>query len=159
MTAAVKPFAVQPGEGRSLATPTGSSVTIKVDSGTSAGTLTVLEFVTEPKDGPPLHVHRNDDELWWVLEGEYRFRAGDAEFDLPQGGMAFGPRGTPHCFRNLGDTTGRLLVITTPAGLERYFEGFAGLLPGPVDPDAFAEVGRANGIEIVGPPLALPDRS
>ena len=50
------------------------------------------------------------------------------------GGMAFGPRGTPHCFQNIGDASGRLLVITTPSGLERFFEQSAELLPGPLDP-------------------------
>ena len=55
------------------------------------------------------------------------------------------------------DAPGRLLVITTPSGLERFFEQFAELLPGPVDPEEFAAVGRANWIEFVGPPVAVSD--
>jgi hypothetical protein len=55
--------------------------------------------------------------------------------------MAFGPRGTPHCFQNIGDNPGRLLVITTPSGLERFFEQFAALLPGPVSPGDFGRRG------------------
>jgi mannose-6-phosphate isomerase-like protein (cupin superfamily) len=46
------------------------------------------------------------------------------------GGMVFGPRGRPHTFQNIGETAGRLLVITRPSGLERIFEEFAAL-PGP----------------------------
>jgi hypothetical protein len=70
---------------------------------------------------------------------------------------SFGPRGTPHCFQNVGDTPGRLLVISTPSGLERFFEQFAELLPGQVDRDGLADVGHANWIEFVGPPLAVSD--
>jgi len=73
------------------------------------------------------------------------------------GGMAFGPRGTPHCFQNIGDASGRLLVITTPSGLERFFEQFAELMPGPVDPEKLAAVGRANWVEFVGPPVGASD--
>jgi hypothetical protein len=73
------------------------------------------------------------------------------------GGMAFGPRGVPHAFQNVGDTPGRLLVITTPSGLERFFEEFAALLPGPAGPEALAAVGMANWIEFSGPPLGDSD--
>jgi len=57
----------------------------------------------------------------------------------------------------LGDRPGRLLVITTPSGLERFFEQFAELLPGPVDQERLAAVGRANWVEIVGPPVGVSD--
>ena len=78
-------------------------------------------------------------------------------FRVPQGGMAFGPRGIPHAFQNVGGTAGRLLVITAPSGLERFFEQFAELLPGPVDPAKLPAVGQANWIDFVGPPLAVSD--
>ena len=52
--------------------------------------------------------------------------------------MAFGPRGAPHGFQNVGDTPGRLLVIATPSGVERLFEQCAELLPGPLDTEALA---------------------
>jgi hypothetical protein len=71
--------------------------------------------------------------------------------------MAFGPRGMPHAFQNVGDTPGRLLVITNPSGLERFFEQWAALLPGPVDPEAIVGVGHANWLEFDGPPLAVSD--
>jgi len=69
------------------------------------------------------------------------------------GGLAFGPRGTPHCFQNISDAPGRLLVITTPSGLERFFQEFAALRPGPAAAETLAAVGQANWIEFVGPPL------
>jgi mannose-6-phosphate isomerase-like protein (cupin superfamily) len=120
MSDPVAPFAVLSGEGTLLETPTGGSVTIKAHTGNTNGSMTVLEFVLLPKEGPALHTHLREDELWYVLDGDFRFKAGDALFRASKAGMAFGPRGTPHCFQNIGDAPARLLVITTPSGLERF---------------------------------------
>ena len=157
MYSSIPPFAVQSGEGDALATPTGDAVTIKADTRRTNGSLTVLELLVEPKSGPALHTHVRDDELWYVLEGDFRFKAGDVMLRASTGGMAFGPRGTPHAFQNVGDTSGRLLVVTTPSGIERFFEQFAGIEPGRVGPEQLAAVGRANWIEFVGLPLGISD--
>lgn len=152
-----RPFAVRANDGRTMATPTGDQVTIKADTGTTSGAMTVLEFVIGPKQGPALHTHLREDELWYVLEGEFRFKAGDTMLRASTGGMAFGPRGVPHGFQNVGDAPGRLLVITTPAGLERFFEQTSELLSDPVDSEALASIGHANWLEFVGPPLGISD--
>ncbi|HEX5298990.1 MAG TPA: cupin domain-containing protein [Streptosporangiaceae bacterium] len=110
-----------------------------------------------PKKGPALHTHLREDELWYVIDGDFRFKAGGAMLRVPTGGMAFGPRGTPHALQNIGETPGRLLVITTPSGLERFFEEFAALLPGPAGPEPLAAVGPTNWIEFHGPPAAVSD--
>jgi len=86
--------------------------------------MTVMEFVIAPKNGPRLHTHVREDEVWYVLEGDLRFKAGNDIFETSTGGMAFGPRGTPHNFQNVGDTPGRLLVLTAPSGAERLFEDY-----------------------------------
>jgi mannose-6-phosphate isomerase-like protein (cupin superfamily) len=154
---AVEPFAVLPGEGMPLPIPFGGSVTIKAQTTNTNGSLTVLEFVHPPKAGPALHNHLREDEMWFVLEGDYRFKVGDTMFRVSEGGMAFGPRGTPHAFQNVGDTPGRLLVIATPSGVERFFEQCAELLPGRLDTEALAAITKANWSEPVGPPLGISD--
>jgi hypothetical protein len=68
-----------------------------------------------------------------------------------------GPRGTPHYFQSVGDTSGRLLVITTPSGTERFFREFAEVLPGPVDPEKLAALALANWVEFVGPLVGVSD--
>jgi mannose-6-phosphate isomerase-like protein (cupin superfamily) len=141
----VAPFAVQSGKGAALETPTGDVVTVKAATRQTNGSLTVLELVIGPKKGPALHTHLREDELWYVI------------LRVSTGGLAFGPRGTPHAFQNIGETPGRLLVITTPSGLERFFEEFAVLLPGPAGPEALAAVGRASWVEFHGPPVAVSD--
>ena len=156
MSTRILPFAIQPGQGKVMEIRP-VSVTVKADTRDTKGSLTVLEFSIEPKEGPALHTHLREDELWYVIEGDFRFKAGDAILRASAGGMAFGPRGTPHCFQNVGDAPGRLLVITTPSGLERFFEQLAALLPGPVEPEQIAAVGRANWIDFVGPPVGVTD--
>lgn len=151
------PFAVQSGEGTALETPTGDVVTIKAATRQTNGSLTVMELVIGPKKGPALHTHLREDELWYVLDGDFRFKAGGTMLRVSTGGMAFGPRGTPHAFQNIGETPGRLLVITTPSGVERFFEEFAALLPGPAGPEALAAVGHANWVEFTGPPVGVSD--
>jgi mannose-6-phosphate isomerase-like protein (cupin superfamily) len=153
MSAQVEPFAVQAGEGETLETPTGDQATIKAHTRNTNGSMSVIEIAVAAQSGPALHTHLREDELWWVLEGEFRFKAGGAFFHAAAGGMAFGPRGLPHAFQNVSDAPGRLLVITTPSGLERFFEQFAES----ADADALAEVGIANWIEFAGPPLAVSD--
>lgn len=150
------PFAVQAGEGPVLETPTADAITVKADTRSTNGSLTVLELLVAPGSGPARHIHVREDEMWWVLEGDFRFKAGDTMFRASTGGMAFGPRGVPHNFQNIGDEPGRLLIITSPSGVERFFEQFAAL-PGPTDADALATVGHANWIEFIGPPLAVSD--
>jgi hypothetical protein len=116
-----------------------------------------MELVIGPKKGPALHTHLREDELWYVLDGDFRFKAGGAMLRVSTGGMAFGPRGTPHAFQNIGETPGRLLVITTPSGLERFFEEFAALLAGAAGPEALTAVGHANWVEFTGPPVGVSD--
>jgi mannose-6-phosphate isomerase-like protein (cupin superfamily) len=157
MLNSIAPFAVQLGEGPVLETPTGDAVTVKADTRSTNGSLTILELLIEPRSGPALHTHLREDEVWYVIEGDFRFKAGAAMLRASTGGMAFGPRGTPHCFQNIGDAPGRLLVVTSPSGVERFFEQFAALLPGPLETDALTAVGAANWIEFVGPPLGVSD--
>ena len=66
MSGIARPFAVQHGEGRTLPTPTGDTAIVKADTRTN-GSLTVIELVVAAKQGPALHVHRREDELWYVL--------------------------------------------------------------------------------------------
>jgi mannose-6-phosphate isomerase-like protein (cupin superfamily) len=154
------PFAVQADEGTTLRTPTRSRVIEKVHTRESNGSMTVLEFWVPPNDGPALHTHLREDELWYVVEGEFRFKAGDAMLHASTGGLAFGPRGLAHAFQNVGDEPGRLLVVTTPSGLERFFQQFTDQFPdtgGPVERELFAAVAEANWMEFVGPPLSVSD--
>lgn len=148
---------VGPGQGETIQGPAGGPLTFKVRGDQSNGSLTALENVIAPGDGPPLHVHRNEDEAWFVLVGELRFKLGDTTSQAPSGSFVFVPRGTAHCFQNIGEGPARILVLFTPSGMERFFDRFAALPDGAGVPEAFRNIGAEVGMEVVGPPLAISD--
>ncbi|MGB5380014.1 MAG: cupin domain-containing protein [Acidimicrobiia bacterium] len=154
MARTVRPFVVRNGQGRLMTGPAGGPTTIKADTDTTGGSFTFLENVIGPRQGPPQHIHRREDEMWYVLDGNFRFIADDALFDAPEGAFVFVPRGTAHCFQNLEDRPSRILVMFTPSGMERFFEEHALLPPGVVDPARYREISQRNWMEVVGPPLA-----
>jgi mannose-6-phosphate isomerase-like protein (cupin superfamily) len=157
MLTGVPSFSVQAGEGRTLPTPTADVVTVKADTRQTNGSMTILELQVAPGSGPAVHTHLREDELWWVLEGDFRFRTGDDWLRASTGGMAFGPRGMPHAFQNMGNTAGRLLIVTTPSGLERFFEQSAEQLTPRVNFEQLITIGEANWLEFTGPPLSETD--
>lgn len=146
---------VPAGEGQTMEGPAGGPLTFKVRGAQTGGALTAFENVIAPGDGPPLHVHANEDEAWYVLEGDLRFRLDDRVTSAPAGSFVFVPRGTPHCFQNVGSGPARILVLFTPSGMERFFDRFAELPA--FDPRAFARIGGEVGMEVVGPPLSQQD--
>jgi quercetin dioxygenase-like cupin family protein len=146
---------VGPNAGATIEGPVGGPLTFKARGEQTNGTLTALENVIPPRQGPPLHTHANEDEAWYVLDGELRFKIGGELRAAPAGSFVFVPRGTPHCFQNVGDNPARILVMFTPAGMERFYDEFA-TLSAP-DPDAFAKIGEPLGMKVLGPPLAQSD--
>jgi mannose-6-phosphate isomerase-like protein (cupin superfamily) len=149
------PTTVSPTEGTPIMLPTRGHGLIKLGAADSGGTLSAFELVVEPGEGPGEHVHSREHELWYVLDGEFRFLLGDALVHQHTGGLAFGPRGTPHTFQNAGTTSGRLLVITAPAGLEDFFLEYDRRASGPYDAPALAAAAQAGGLDFTGPPLRL----
>ncbi len=147
-------FVVPPGGGTLLPNPVAGDALIKAGTAQTAGSAAVIEVVMPPGRGPVLHVHAREDEMWWVLEGDFRFRADDELMHGPAGSFVFVPRGVAHCFQNIGDVPGRVLVFFTPAGMERFFEQVAGHLPGPLALETFARIAHDQWMEVVGPPLS-----
>ena len=97
------PVFEQPGEGGVVHNPVGGEVIFKVRGEQADGKLTAFETVVAPREGPPLHVHGDEDETLYVLEGEVRFKLGDELYVGGPGAFAFVPRGTSHTFQNVGD--------------------------------------------------------
>jgi quercetin dioxygenase-like cupin family protein len=149
------PFVVGPGEGLTIQGPAGGPLTFKARGEQTNAALTVSENVIAPGDGPPFHTHAGEDESWYVLEGELRFRLGIDGASAAAGSFVFVPRGTPHCFQNVGAQPARIIVMFAPSGMERFFDRFATLPAGPVDPDAFRSIAAEVGMDVVGPPMAV----
>lgn len=153
----VSGFVVPPGGGALLQAPVGGPLLIKAGTERTGGTFVLIEIRWPPLEGPPLHVHEREDEMWWVLEGDWRFRMGEEIHHVPAGSFAFVPRGVVHSFQNVGETEARILLMFTPSGMERFFEQQSELPRGRPDPEAYELIARNNWMRVTGPPLAESD--
>ena len=151
----MKPFDIGPGEGTVVEGPAGGPLSFKVRSSETDGALTVFENRVPPGPGTPLHVHHNEDEAWYILEGEFRFRLGDEISTRSAGSFVFIPRTTAHCWQNVGEEPARVLVIFTPSGIERFFDEFAKLPAGPPDLETLNKIGQRFAMDVLGPPLGV----
>jgi mannose-6-phosphate isomerase-like protein (cupin superfamily) len=146
------------GEGRHLWF-SGNLVTIKTGAGGAAGP-TVLEARMHAGHAPPLHVHHDEDEAFYLLAGTLRFRSGDDEFDVQKGDFVLVPRGTPHAFR-VGPFGAHTLQLATSGMLAGFMEAAGEPAPEPVLPPhadfdraRVAAVAEQFDMTVVGPPLA-----
>ena len=96
-------------------------------SGTDCGgSLAIIEAPIGPRAlAGPMHTHRNEDALWYVVEGEFGAQVGDMVFREGPGAMVLAPRGVPHTYWNPGDAPARYLEMAWPAGLEHFLAGLA----------------------------------
>lgn len=147
-------FIRNPGEGRSIHV-VGDDLVIKVSSRETGGAFTVFESRTLPLHGPPLHLHREQDETFLVLEGHYLFEVDGQEIYAGAGATVFAPRGSRHTFQNIGTAPGRMVTAVVPGGLDLFFEELEAAVPRGVAPDPakLAPLFEAHGLELLGPPL------
>jgi quercetin dioxygenase-like cupin family protein len=99
-------------------------------------------------------VRANVDETFQVLEGEYEFTVDGKTIRAQNGATVFAPRGLPHSFRNVGQTTGHLIVILTPACFEQFFEEVGALTPQQQEIPRVMEIGKKYRLEFLPPPGA-----
>lgn len=151
------PVAVPAGQGEALCW-FGSLAEIKATAADTGGRMTIIEITEPPGAEAPLHVHYNEDEAFWILDGEATFEVGDATFEARAGDYVYGPRDIPHCY-TVGDAGCRMLFILTPGGFEglvREMGEFAGsrTVPPPSDEppdmDRVAAIARRYGCELLG---------
>ena len=131
----------------------GTDYTITVDRRDSGGIVGLFEATVPAGEGPPIHIHHNEDEVIHVLAGEYEFWLEGVICRLTPGASVFLPRGVPHTFRIVSDIPGRNISVLTPGGFESFFIDVAARdLRIPSDIGQLAELGERYGIEFLGPP-------
>ena len=148
-----------PGEGLSVENPVGGILTFKITSDESDGALTAIETFVVRQEGPPLHVH-DQDEVIYTLAGSLRVKLGESLRGAPAGSFVFIPRGTPHTWQNVGGEPLRFLATIMPAAtaFEEFFKRYAQLPAEERDVEAFARLAaETKAFEVVGPPLAESD--
>jgi mannose-6-phosphate isomerase-like protein (cupin superfamily) len=144
-------YALGPGEGRYI--DLGDfGVTVKASDTDTAGVVSVIENEEPPGFGPPIHVHHDCAEAFYVLDGEYTMYLEDREVVCPAGSFIFIPQGVRHGFR-VGDVTSRKLNFYFPAAMVGYFDDLAPALRRKgVTESELNEIASAHAMEIVGPP-------
>jgi len=122
------------------------TVLVRASAETTGGAFSAIEEVPPLVDTPP-HVHANEDELFYILEGEHVIQCGDQEFRVGPGGVVFAPRGIPHAQRRVEPGVGRLLILMSPPGFEGFFRQLAAAeRAGTLGPDAYAAASEEYGI-------------
>ena len=137
----------------------GSLMTFLATSEDTHGQFALIEAVARKGNVPPPHIHHREDEIFYVLEGEIVVSVGDRTIKGTPGTMVFLPRDVAHSF-TIESEESRMLILLTPAGLERWFKEFSVPAPAmtlpPADEPAYGEVQRMLeaaprfGIEFVG---------
>jgi mannose-6-phosphate isomerase-like protein (cupin superfamily) len=138
--------------------------TVKVSGKDTGGEYGLIELVVPEGVGSPWHVHHEEDEWFYVLEGEVTVWVADTKLSLKADSFAFGPKGVPHTFY-VESGEARFLVGFQPM----QFEGFLRevgepaperVVPPPIeghpDMERLAPIAERNGFEILGPPGPPP---
>ena len=141
--------------------------TIKAGRADTNGQFGLLEIVVPEGIGSPWHVHPEEDEWFYVLEGHITFWVGQTPVELLPGSFAWGPKGVPHTFYGTAPTS-RALVGFAPMQFEGFMRevgqpALARVLPPPhagppPDMARLIPIARRNGFEILGPPGPPPGR-
>lgn len=145
------------GDEGEVVTALGSRYRFKVLGDATNGAYSLVEETLLDAEGPPMHVHDREEEAFYVLHGRGLFVVGDERRELSVGDFVLVPRGAPHALARLGDEDLRMLVITSPAGLEQFFAEVQEREAdhGPMGEDDVMEHALRFGTRIVGPPIEL----
>jgi len=141
-----------------------SLVSIRVSTSEGQDGMSIVEHWMPYGSSPPLHIHRTEDEIFHILEGEYRLKLQDKELRAGPGEVLIAPKGMPHTYRVESAKGGRCLTITARGDFERFVLALgrpaerAELPPqaGPPSPEAIQTLkamAAKYGIDLVGPPL------
>lgn len=134
----------------------GDSFFCKVSAKDTDGDLYVFESTRLEEGGPALHYHYEQDEWWYVLEGEFLIKVGDQTYTAKAGDSVFGPRRVPHCFAKVGKAPGKLLMLFQPAGkMEECFNKLSQGVTKNMTPEERDNFRKEHGFERIGPPLTI----
>lgn len=114
---------VAPGDGKVITNPLGGQMGLKIRDEDTRGAYSIHNNTIPPgSSGPRPHIHRHHEEAFYVLEGELTVRVGPRTITAPAGSFVVVPRGVIHQPSNPGTQPTRVLLIFSPAGMDRFFE-------------------------------------
>ena len=134
----------------------GGQFDCKVSSKDTNGALLIYDTIRHEKGGPAYHLHHYQDEMFYIIKGEFLLKVGNDTFQLKPGDTAFGPRNIPHAFAKTSDGAAQMLIMFQPAGsMEDYFKQVSKLgkdIP-KNQQQLLKDLFTTHGMEMVGPPL------
>jgi mannose-6-phosphate isomerase-like protein (cupin superfamily) len=143
-------FVLRPGEGRSIDLG-GFQMSLKASEEDTAGAFSLLEADEPPNFGPPMHIHHNCAEAFYVVAGEYVIFIEEQEFRCPAGSFVYIPSETRHGFR-VGTEPSRKLNVYVPGAMVDYFDKLSrAIAEGNATPSVLDRIAAENGMEVVGP--------
>jgi mannose-6-phosphate isomerase-like protein (cupin superfamily) len=150
MGRAAEAYVLAPGEGRSIDLGM-FAMTVKASREETDGVFSLLEAEEPPGFGPPLHIHHDAAEAFYVLEGEYVMFLGEREVACPAGSFVFIPAGMRHGFR-VGPVPSRKLNFYFPAVMVGYFDDLSAAIErGEADEQSLTDIAARHAMEVVGP--------
>jgi quercetin dioxygenase-like cupin family protein len=159
-----RPYRVAAGEGLANVWWKTGRLTVKAGGGETGGSFAQVETDDPRGTATPLHVHHNEDETFYVLEGEITVLVAGERIDLAAGDFAFAPRGITHAYIVRSERA-RMLTTLSPAGLEELFVACGVAVTGDEPPaeevlppvEEMIRLFGSYGCEIVGPPPTLAE--
>ena len=123
-----------------------------VDSG---GAFSAFENITPAKQGPPLHLHRREDEWFYVVSGRFLFEIDGKRTEFGEGGSVFAPRDLPHRWANTSPETAVLLVTLFPGGFEKFFDEISQAMAKglSLSLDEVKAIYARHEMDLLGPPI------
>ncbi|HEV2187692.1 MAG TPA: cupin domain-containing protein [Stellaceae bacterium] len=147
-----KGFVVPPGGGKQLDMAPGRFSALKLLGGETAESIMLFEETAPPGTATTFHLHRDSDEVAYVLEGEVTMKIGDEVTVGKTGSCAFFPRNVPHAWKNTGAETARILFLYTPAKAGGFFEEMLGRQGAEINGADTNKIRQRHRWEVVGPP-------
>jgi quercetin dioxygenase-like cupin family protein len=146
------------GEGEHLRFWGGGILTMKATAEETDGAFMLFEDHMSQGKTTPLHVHANEDEALYVLEGEILVHVDGENHPVGPRGIAVAPRGVPHAFL-VTSPTARVLTLQTPGSAEAFYRGASEPADADTDPAGPVDFGRvresaerSGGMQVLGPP-------
>lgn len=121
----------------------GDHYTMKATGDDTGGAFALIEVLVPPQSGPPPHVHSREDEAFYILDGEFEVYIDNQRQTAGPGTWVTLAKGSLHHFKNIGQQIAKMLIVATPAGLDKFF-----LEAGRPAKDTLPESGAATSSDI-----------
>ena len=127
----------------------GHDIWIRLSGAETGGSLTLFEQHTAPGSGVPLHVHAHDSETFCIVSGQVEFTVDDTTRILGPGATVFVPVGARHGLHVVGADPARMLIVTTPSGIEGMFRELDRIRTTPPDMEKVTAICALHGVRFL----------